>query len=121
MPTRDEMLKVIYEKIADKVLWFWCRLNSWDIIISYCIESTDKRDDGKYKTIYWSYKTKEEILSMWIVWCPVMIGDVLDWFYKNHWKKDNFLSTVIYKWTKLRLSIDHQPIECIEYIYNLCK
>ena len=77
MPTRDEMLKVIYEKLSCKyVVWLW------DIL-------------------WYMLKNKHQIYSQ-------------------------IKSTLTSESSKCRYKLTHsiewdQSIECIEYIYHLCK
>lgn len=52
---------------------------------------------------------------------PVMIGDLLDWIYKKWSWKGLFhhFNTIAPNRVEMRKPIDDQPMECIEYIYNL--
>ena len=134
---KQKMLDKIYEVIADKTVSEWCivqtRENSCDICSpwEYCWHKQYYRkwtiwyDD----TIFfdrWRI-TLEDWISCWerfwhkVIWYPVMIGDVLDWIYKTWSWKDVFhhFNTIAPNWVEMRKPIDNQPIECIEYIYNL--
>ena len=63
-----------------------------------------------------TYRWSMELMSN-----PVMIGDVLDWQYKTKWipscpKERSYIVEI---WLERRQPIQEQPIECIEYIFNL--
>lgn len=64
--------------------------------------------------VEWKYK---------IIWHPVMIWDVLDWFYSNIElpvvERRRTCDTILFEWKDKRKPLQDQPIECIEYIYNL--
>ncbi len=51
----------------------------------------------------------------------IFIWDVLDWRIKNKkmWYITWMIHDTIYCWKDLRLPIEEQPEECIDYIYNL--
>ena len=98
--TRDEKIQAIYEKIANKELTFWCRVNTeyWRIV-SIVEETADERwyivvseeslyndeDIGAYYCwlrVRW-LEDMESIDVAKIIWHPVMIGDVIDWIEKK--------------------------------------
>lgn len=98
--TRDEKIQAIYEKIANKELTFWCRVNTeyWRIV-SVVEETTDERwyivvseeslyndeDIGAYYCwlrVRW-LEDLEPIDIAKIIWHPVMIWDVIDWIEKK--------------------------------------
>lgn len=98
--TRDEKIQAIYEKIANKELTFWCRVNTeyWRIV-SIVEETADERwyivvseeslyndeDIGAYYCwlrVRW-LEDMESIDVAKIIWHTVMIGDVIDWIEKK--------------------------------------
>lgn len=98
--TRAEKIEAIYEKIANKELTFWCRVNTeyWRIV-SIVEETADEKwyivvseeslyndeDIGAYYCwlrVRW-LEDMESIDVAKIIWHPVMIGDVLDWIEKK--------------------------------------
>ncbi len=117
----------IYEVIADKTLSFGCEIlrtkpNKADIIV----------DINTYLPWKWVFFTRlwqlNEELNTWdysIIWCPVMIWDVLDW-YNRKYARWGFVSSINRKWTSLwqeredlRKPIEDQSDECIDFIYSL--
>jgi hypothetical protein len=141
---KEQMIDVIYDKIADKTISFGC-LYEWE---NHHIEIF-------WKWIYrakrqWQKITEEEFFEKdskhtKIIWHPVMIGDCLDWIEKNTqwwlWAYYDWcipsedLSSLCIEWISLdnwktfywnlrkekRKPIEYQSDECIEYIYNLIK
>lgn len=131
-PTREEMLKFIYEKIADKTLSFWCELmdvqwgNRRTLIYR---EFNQNKIKEEYK-IYFHKRVRTTSDKGWeILWHPVMIGDVLDWIkenialtpeYRCYCWNDMRFDTLLGNWIEWRNPIDEQGDECIAFIYNLC-
>ena len=121
-PSRQEMIDAIYEKIANKDLSFGCRIfhkvESWKIWFKARI-ITDKieRDDWIF---YWVILDSENSVTwiqekeMEIIGHPVMLGDVMEYFYGSvrfsEWGKC---------WRKLTKPIEEQSDECIEFIYKI--
>lgn len=65
-----------------------------------------------------------EVIADKSLWHPVMIWDVLDFVEKQDkpiWWYLNLACSIIAYFNYLRKPIDDQTIECIEYVYNLCK
>ena len=146
--TREEKIQAIYEKIANKELTFWCRVNTeyWRIV-SVVEEAADERwyivvseeslyndeDIGAYYCwlrVRW-LEDMESIDVAKIIWHPVMIGDVLDWI-EPYWsgyvqsvefteRRRRKMNLVLLQRDNKRLPIDEQSDECIDYIYSLIK
>ena len=118
MKTKEEMIKVIYEKIADKTLSFGCYVKNlthhkYNKAI-YCYKWWQK-EHFVYQRDNW------EIDKWWawyfdfeIIWHSVMIWDVLDYIWC-----ENKRIIILTLWVNLRKPIEEQSDECIEYIYNL--
>jgi hypothetical protein len=120
--TRKQKIDVIYEKIADKTLSFGCRvLIGWiiDVDGNYSWDEEDIiiENLSKVKTIYYSI-FEWDIIS--IIWHPVMIWDVLD-FYNKIWKYTDAVKDLIHIdiWKKKRKPIEEQSNECINLVYSL--
>lgn len=134
MPTREEMLQTIYDKIADKTLKEWSYIDwFWHSMWFVCNVKPDE-----IRIVHWGYRmdrhTRLEVESFigLEVYNPVMIGDVLDWMekkwvYPAWWLWDTederrFIeecgSIVFYRKDK-RKPIDEQECELIEYVYSL--
>ena len=136
--TRDEKIQAIYEKIANKELTFWCRVNTeyWRIV-SIVEETADERwyivvseeslyndeDIGAYYCwlrVRW-LETMEQIDIAEIIWHPVMIWDVLRYCssYISDWDDsvDSQIDLLSY-WGDYRLPIEDQPEECIDFVYS---
>lgn len=140
--TKQMMIDKIYEKIADKTLSFWCMISVklwWEnkhfntVII-----------DTEYRDNYILYKTRHPLFELrevdntisWdvkIIWHPVMLADVIDWFIstidrtKNEQMSDDFrlvawdieVLNIISYWKDKRKPIEEQPDTLIESVYNL--
>lgn len=103
MKTIKDMIDAIYEKIANK------EIND----AQYMLNELNTNWDIKYN----HYDEMFDLVNN-----KVMIGDVLDWLYKDNL----FLSDahrkwedVILLWEEKRKPIEEQSDECINYIYNL--
>ena len=136
--TREEKIQAIYEKIANKELTFWCRVNTeyWRIV-SIVEETADERwyivvseeslyndeDIGAYYCwlrVRW-LETMEQIDIAEIIWHPVMIWDVLRYCssYISDWDDsvDSQIDLLSY-WGDYRLPIEDQPEECIDFVHS---
>lgn len=125
---REEKIKAIYKEIADKDLSFWCKLllkndlDWWHIFFEkwadfFCVKC-DKDIKILYKNWFtWPlHFTDFEFENFEILGHPVMIWDVLESLY---W--DVRFSDFAWIWKELRLPIEKQSDECIDFIYNLIK
>ena len=104
----NEKIEAIYKEISNKELSFGCNYSQVVFWNKYY-----NKVDNKYKK--WILTWEE------IIWHDVMIWDVLDWKLKN-WKNE-FLTWIFhdtaYLWHFLRLPIEKQSEQCIDYVYNL--
>lgn len=123
------MIDKIYEVVADKTLTFWCVVSVSDWENTYLKTVVSKSNDTIQITwLDWPVSVKH-----WdkIIWCPVMIWDIMDWMERlardENWerKADN---TIPVDWPNLimkrfykRKPIENQPIECILFVYSLIK
>lgn len=118
--TKQERIDAIYEKIADKTLSFGCLLD----------HGFSESRLYRYTYLWQWYAWHEQMMfnrdnesyeyypSLKIIWHPVMIWDVLDYIQSKDILKDWIWYILMY-WKDKRKPIEDQPIECIEYIYNL--
>ena len=116
--TREEQIKAIYEKIADKTLSFGCvtqhtNPRNWDTF-----RHTFIWDDRAIRN--WQVYGCSCFEDDKIIWHPVMIWDVLDYYRGESWVNVGVL-TILEKWNYKRKPIEEQSDECIEFIYNLIK
>lgn len=119
--TKEEMLSAIYEAMADKTLSQWCKVFYWEecIVGDLILTSDDELAEPQI--------IESIIEPEWytIIWHPVRIGDVLDWFDKNNpehlwwWNWVINGEIIVREWNNLRLPIDEQSDEAILYVYNL--
>ena len=132
--TREEQIKAIYEKIADKTLSRWCLIEFnmfkwWQFfrivdVVDDC--ETYEILELKYMmswfldNISMDFLNDETIRWFTIKWHPVMIWDVLDYYRGESWVNVGVL-TILEKWNYKRKPIEEQSDECIEFIYNLIK
>ena len=122
--TKQEMIEAIYTKIANKTLNEWCniinnRLNSKkkskivrvkDEWVSFI--SCDSHSIYKEKLIWFDKYHK-------IIWHPVMLWDVLDYFEDKVWPAQ--YDFIFQYWKYKRKPIEEQSKECIIYIFDLLK
>lgn len=128
-PTREQMLTVIYQKIARKDLSFGCIVHKqdkkWQMdrnrvlthkMYDWYIQTLI--DESMFTKVIIDYSKKYRIIGH-----PVMIGDVLDWVKENTpYSALKFTASNIFmNRGTTRKPIDDQEEYCIEYVYNLCK
>lgn len=144
-PTRDEMITKIYESMARKDLSFGCRLKYGKENALYL-----HRESGNHyikwekelivqkinivKKIRWKSLEDKDLkidkiysISKYIIWHPVMIGDVMKWFIEKFWKySDDYdmnishnLIDLIHVWSVFDKPLEEQSDDCIRFIYDL--
>ena len=115
---KQEMIDVIYEKIANKKLDFWCKVK--ENFLNRTLKIID---------IYGHWRDRQFELTwdvnMWadccqIIWHPVMMGDCDNLINKWHNYFDDWIE-ILDLWILKDKPVEEQSIECITYIYNLCK
>lgn len=120
--TKEEMLSSIYDEMADKTLSDGCKYitDIYKCTIRYSdVVQPDNMLYSKENDDFYRIDT--------IIWHPVRIGDVLDWFDKNNpehlwwWNWVINGEIIVREWNNLRLPIDEQSDECIDYVYSLIK
>lgn len=121
MLTRQQKIDAIYEKIARKDLSFGCRVK-WEeaeyrilkAIQPHRLEAipTWYRWYGDYGTVVLTPISEYEIIGH-----PVMIGDVLDYFWNKKWVMT--LDRILRFWGEKTKTIEEQSDKCVDYIYNL--
>ena len=123
--SRQEMIDAIYAKIANKDLSFGCKIfhkvESWKRWFkARIITDSIKRDDWIF---YWVKLDSENSVTwlqekeMEIIGHPVMIGNVLDYFWNKKWLMT--LDRILRFWEEKTKTIEEQSDKCIDYIYNL--
>lgn len=98
MTTREQKIKAIYEKIANK---------QPNIAQHYLNEL-----NANWTIEYNDYSELFDLLED-----KVMIWDVLEWIYLNI--EDKIVWNLLAIWNDWRKPIEEQSDECIDYIYNL--
>lgn len=142
--SKEKMIEVIYEKIANKERSFRCNILYkhfyWMSRKSFKFKRAEviKKISDYNSIIYFNKKEfKVSNMSFYMVWYQVLIWDVLDYIENYEVKQFNssraskyvifnscsgmVKDTIITDWKNKRLPIEKQNIECIEYIYNLIK
>lgn len=136
-----EMLKTIYEEIADKTLSFGCILSDPADQLCRLIYNKWTYIDVQYLTWcdwnIWEYSECEPNKihnECWykIIWHQVMIWDVLDWLDKNdlRYVEEEWWCSCCREWVdnedwiielreQKRKPMEDQSEECIKYIYDL--
>ena len=121
MKTKQEKIDTIYEKVANKDLSFGCIV---------------KWEEAKYRILKAIQPHRFEAITTWYIWYgdygsvvltpiseyeiighPVMIGNVLDYFWDKKWAMT--LDRILRFWEEKTKTIEEQPDKCIDYIYNL--
>lgn len=131
MLTKEDKTKVIYEKIADKTLSFWCKI-IYEADLYFIIENDWISDIRLVDNEWCVLHLYENIISdYWkIIWHPVMYWDLLGYIRDTNkvlfgWNSDLCIFFNCFKnldlWEEKRKPIEEQSEECIEYIYNLIK
>ncbi len=109
MKTREQKIDFIYEKIANKELSFGCTLKPFTFWLNSDVD-------------YWRF-VSDDWIYQWdieeIIWHPVMIWDVLNWWDININLLDDRFTKLIKCFTKKDKPIEKQSVECIDYIYDL--
>lgn len=127
---KQDKINAIYEKIANKELNKWCVVNDTDyntwkaeIFAEYWSRNWIMLRQEDLSKPYIERKTDVEDWE--IIWHSVLIWDVLDYLWEQinpaRGTAFDFISKILLKWEKKRLSIQDQSEECIDYIYNLIK
>lgn len=129
--TKEEMIKEIYEAMADKTLKHGCKIEvNWSYWILYSISGywTYEVEFEKRHEYVDEFKFKEETN---IIWNPVMLWNVINWLNKNcHVSvSEEEFKNIIYEliqqrcfeyWDMLN-PIDEQTEDCIKYVHSLIK
>lgn len=128
-PTKEDKLKVIYEEVARKELTLGCEYeyrNTKDKDIRRGIVLGDWDFDRYFTNIeVWDRYGVDGCLTLTkIIWHPVMIGDIIKYLRDNKtcdMRDYNYDVT----WLEVKFRgkhsrpIDDQPIETINFVYNL--
>lgn len=140
MENKELMISYIYLKVADKTLSFGCKceyqnwnksiivwkaLKLWQINIAYkWFDVTEKDEIFEWCNINNFSKIEVSPEEIKIIWHPVMIWDILDYFI---WNKELNLNRLIWQntifwllnsWKEKRKPIENQSDKCIEFIFN---
>lgn len=115
--TKEEKIKAIYEKIADKTLSFGCWVMVDKFVSKRQICTIVYRDD-KNDMDYFYTKEKWNVYIEDIIWHPVMIWDVLD-YIEDKWEYNWEMWDILALWILKRKPIEEQSEECIDYVFNL--
>lgn len=128
--TKQEKIDAIYEAMADKTLSEGCIVfnkisGTNDVVGNVYITVDNKLIEPRFDGLI----DKDEYI---IIWHPVRIGDVFDFFDKIIFRVESeealemlpkyklqVKSQIIEKWQNKRLPIDDQSEECIDFVYSL--
>ena len=120
---KEEKIKLIYKKIANKTIdnnckvilnnWKTIRLNSlneyfYDYVGNGMVEVVKKEELNEFVDI------KE------IIWQNVLIWDVLNYIDEKNYVSDDSIELLAI-WNKLNEPIDNQSDECIDFVFSLLK
>lgn len=107
--TREEILKAIYEKIADKPASIYLWLGGEEFVPVVMI----------WDLLDWILNTKNIDPNNPPCW--LWFENTVDYEGKDFIIRDHYCGELLYIWIEKRRPIDEQPIECIEFIYSLTK
>lgn len=120
--TKEEKLKAIYEKVANKELTFWCKVMNLDeegVIIDTTLHP-------EWVAVYWEgwWITRENFKDdVVIVGHPVLLVDVLNFIDEQPqpmWMGMlKYEEALFHFWLSKREPIENQSDDCIDYVYNL--
>lgn len=124
------MLNAIYEKIADKTLSFGCKCwihepDAWcNTMINIWTIKKETLFSKKYVEAFWHKADRKIIYENYeIIWHPVKLGDVMDYFEKLPNEKIIKIlqetEKIFLLWQEKRKPIEEQSNECVEFVYNL--
>lgn len=131
--TREEKIKAIYKKIANKKLTLGCKI----IIDGEIATIVDGDKYWEWLSILredWRITTNETSYEFTEIWHPVMIGNVISYLRKpfdkfiewqpvwENWLVDFYsknINNLLVKWLDTNTSIDKQDDKCIDFVYNL--
>ena len=130
--TREEKIEAIYKEMANKEVSFGCRY-----LHDGCMYTVDgsnyilKKEWNNYylyidafcncpKKIAEQYNDFSNQWVVKIIWHPVMIGSIFEWYSANGWFINaQFVMELIDKRTSYDKPIEAQSDECIDYVYSL--
>lgn len=126
--TKQQKLDAIYEAMADKTLSYGC-LCWLDDDFLYRLYWNEQISSSQDSQVLYRYSDDKHYRVTTIIWHPVRIGDVLDWFDKsleifldvNNDEWHDIYKDIISLWWNKRLSIDYQSMKCVDLVYSLIK
>lgn len=94
--------------------WWWVTVEIEKIYFNDSFYSEEEVSDGFKEEFSFDEDNEEKDWNLEIIGHPVMIGDVMEYFYGSvrfsEWWKC---------WRKLTKPVEEQSDECIDFIYNL--
>lgn len=130
---REEKIKVIYKEMANKELAMWC-----DIIaegdMATIVDANRFREWIAILRGNWFVTREEPNYEFTVIWCPVMIWDVISYLRKpfdtfvegmpvgRSWEVDSYIKNInslLTEWIDTRSPIEQQSDECINFVYSL--
>lgn len=129
---------------ADIYFNYWDEDNLYIRNVIFSNDFYDEEEEIKYSDVYnFEYLDEsdieenqryfyfgEKLEGNEIIWHPIMIGDIYDFFEKNNFTKYkrtlwingnnvNFDKSLAMLWTEKRKPIEEQDNDCVEFVYNL--
>ena len=129
----ENLDKIVYQKIARKDLSFGCRIIpiEWEEEMKYCWQehffSGSKQMIVEHNGIC---KARRESVMVEIIWHPILLSDVLHFFYDKVTISMSFIDrsivtenvyVTIELWNLACAHYEEQSEECKEFIRNFCK
>lgn len=135
MPTKQEMLDVIYQRIADKTFKYWLNIIRNNMSKEKVV-SVKSLADWRFRletfapssfNQYWVFLDIRELEDIICIWHDVFIWDVLKyldivdrylWYIRWTDKDDMIVNKLLFAWKDLSKSIDFQMDPCIKLVYE---
>lgn len=125
---KQDKIKAIYEKVADKTLSFGCKIQdeNWKQYIFWNMCTSWNSFDTITKE-WWIDRFYYPMRNNINIWHSVMIWDIIDYLQENYNLKPNeslndyfkIERKILNRYEEKRKPIEEQSEECIDYVYNL--
>ena len=130
---REEKIKAIYKEMANKELAMWCDIVA-DGDMATIIDANRFWEWIAILRGNWFVTREEPNYEFTVIWCPVMIWDVISYLRKpfntfvegmpvgRSWEVDSYIknmNSLLTEWIDTRSPIEKQSDECINFVYSL--
>lgn len=131
--TREEKIQSIYKEIANKELSLGCDIVA-DGDMATIIDANRLWEWIAILRGNWFVTREEPKYEFKVIWCPVMIWDVISYLRKpfntfvegmpvgRSWEVDSYIKNInslLTEWIDAGLPIEQQSDECVNFVYSL--